>query len=379
MTFVKRLLIAVTLIIFLVIIWRLIIIRINLKNDMVEGFNPITSLFSSSTDAEVSSLESTSKVTLGNADGTAGYYLPLKEVCIKASFNSASSGNYISPTMLQYVISRGVRFLDFEVFYISSDGTENGVFKPMVATSTDPTFMALSSENSVLLDTILTSAVANAFSSPCPNYSDPLFINLRIKSNNPDIYKAVAASIDSSIKNKIYVNQDASASYIANNMTSQKAMRVTKDTTLEKIGSHVVLSIDKTIFPNYVNYCSCDGSTADHCYDLTKYTNIESGSENLQLILYNYLSPVPTIQLSDTAHRTSVKTLTMTIPDNLYLINKANNNPNYSDCILRYGCQLAPYRFYQNDGALEKYETFFNDHRSAFVPLASAITYYINK
>ena len=379
MSFVKRLLIAVTLIVFLVIIWRLIIIRINLKKDMVEGFNPITSLFSSSTDTEVSKLESASKVVIANSDGTAAHYLPLKELCIKASFNSASSGNYISTSMLQYVIGRGVRFLDFEVFYISSDGEENAVFRPMVATSTDPTFMALSSENSVLLDTILTSAVANAFSSPCPNYGDPLFINLRIKSNNHDIYKAVAASIDSSIKNKIYMNQDASASYIANNMTSQKAMRFTKDTTLEKIGNNVVLSIDKTIFPNYGNYCSCDDSKEDHCYDLTKYVNIESGSENMNLILYNYLSPVPTIQLSDTAYRTNVKTVTMTIPDNLYLINKANNNPDYADCILRYGCQLVPYRFYQNDAALEKYERFFNEHNTAFAPLSAAITYYTNK
>ena len=346
---------------------------------MVEGFNPITSLFSSSTDTEVSKLESASKVVIANSDGTAAHYLPLKELCIKASFNSASSGNYISTSMLQYVIGRGVRFLDFEVFYISSDGEENAVFRPMVATSTDPTFMALSSENSVLLDTILTSAVANAFSSPCPNYGDPLFINLRIKSNNHDIYKAVAASIDSSIKNKIYMNQDASASYIANNMTSQKAMRVTKDTTLEKIGNNVVLSIDKTIFPNYGNYCSCDDSKEDHCYDLTKYVNIESGSENMNLILYNYLSPVPTIQLSDTAYRTNVKTVTMTIPDNLYLINKANNNPDYADCILRYGCQLVPYRFYQNDAALEKYERFFNEHNTAFAPLSAAITYYTNK
>jgi len=45
---------------------------------------------------------------------------------------------------------------------------------------------------------------------------------------------------------------------------------------------------------------------------------------------------------------------------------------------LKYGCQWVPYRFYQNDVALETYEKFFNDHGSAFVPMVSAISYFMN-
>ena len=41
--------------------------------------------------------------------------LPLKEYCIKASYNSAVSGNYVNKNMLKHVLSRGCRFLDLEI------------------------------------------------------------------------------------------------------------------------------------------------------------------------------------------------------------------------------------------------------------------------
>lgn len=375
MLLVKKFLIVITIIIFLVIIWRLIIIRLNLQNiSETEGF----SLFSSAKDNEVTSLESKSKINIKNTDVSGVLNLPLKELCVKASYNSASSGNYVNTSMLQYVINRGVRYLDFEVFYISDNGKEDGHFKPVVSTSTDPTFMVLNSENTVLLDTVLISAVANAFSSPCPNYGDPLFINLRIKSNNTDVYKAVASSIDNSIKGKIFVDHNPNASYILDNVTTQKAKKVTKDTLLKDIKGSVVLSIDKTIFPNYTNYTKCDAS-GTNCYDLTNYTNIHTGSQDMNLILYNMLSTVPTIQINDDNLHTTVQTITVTIPDNLYLMNPSNNNPDYADCVLKYSCQIVPYRFYHNDTALEKYEKFFNANGAAFVPLSVAISHFMNK
>ncbi len=371
MLLVKKLLIVITIIIFLIILWRLIIVRMNLHQ---EGF----SLFSSAKDNEVAKLENGSKITIKNTDNVGILTLPLKELCIKASFNSASSGNYISTDMLKYVINRGARYLDFEVFYISDNGKEDGHFKPMVATSTDPTFMVLSSENSVLLDTVLISAVANAFSMPCPNSDDPLFINLRIKSNNTDVYKAVASSIDQSIKGKIVTDSDPKAAYILDNVTTQKSKKITKNTLLSDIKGKVVLSIDKTIFPNYTNYTRCDVSGVS-CYDLTNYTNIHTGSEDMNLVLYNLLSPVPTIQIKDDNVRTTVQTITVTTPDNLYLINQSNNNPDFADCLLKYSCQIVPYRFYHNDTALEKYERFFNDNGSAFVPVSVAISHFMNR
>ena len=36
--------------------------------------------------------------------------MPLHEYCIKSSYNSASSGNYMSTDMIQHVLKRGCRF-----------------------------------------------------------------------------------------------------------------------------------------------------------------------------------------------------------------------------------------------------------------------------
>ena len=408
MSLIKKLLIFVTLILFIVILWRLIIIRINLNS--TEGFSTgqsskctgsssiISSITSSAKDTELCKIENSTKVTIqsNNNKGNPNIMLPLKEFCIKASYNSANSGNYISTDTLQYIINRGVRYLDFEVFYLqdtdsktkSGTTTETPIFKPVVACSVDPYFALLTTENTVLLDNILTAAVSNAFSATCPNYHDPLFINLRIKSNDPDIYQAVAASIDHTIKDKIYVDKQSRniLTNIKTNSIIKKAAVVTKDTPLSNIMGKIIISIDKTIFPNYKNHTSCETKT-DYCYDLINYTNIEQGSENMNSLLYKYMSPTNTIQIKDDNKTTNVKTMVVANPDNDFLSGalsfnspiKPPNNPDYGDMLLRYSSQIVPYRFYHNDSALADYEGFFNKNNSAFVPLSVAISYFKNQ
>ena len=69
--------------------------------------------------------------------------LPLREYCIKSSYNTALSGKYVSTDMIKYVLTRGCRFLDFEIFYV-----DNG---PCVAYSVDPTFVTVTSKNTIKL------------------------------------------------------------------------------------------------------------------------------------------------------------------------------------------------------------------------------------
>lgn len=392
MSVLKKILLFITIIIFLFILWNLIFIRISLKKQMnednKENFS-IMSIFGSTQQKEVIKSTNSSKVTIENIsryetiDSSINILeLPLKDFCVKASFNSAISGNFVSLDMLQYVINRGVRYLDFEVFYIE-DVSHN--FIPVVAASTDPNFIVLSTENYILLDKVLGAAVANAFSSPCPNYSDPLFINLRIKSKNTNVYDAVGSSVDNNIQQKICV--DSKTSVISNlelGKTIFTAKTVTNDTKIKEILNSVVLSVDKTIFPNYLNesYTKCPingkNDTSKHCYYLKNYINIQNGSEDMNLILYSYLSPRIPFQISDDNIRTDAQTITVLNPDNLYLMNSSNGNLDYGDCILKYGCQIVPYRFYHYDDALEDYEDFFNMNRSGIVPLANAISYYMN-
>jgi len=335
-------------------------------------------LLSTGENREINNNESSlSKVTIKNANNKL-FDLPLKELCIKASYNSACSGNYISLDMLKYVLKRGVRYLDFEVFYVESDNVKK-ILKPVVATSTDPDFITITSENHILLDDVLSSAVANAFSSPCPNQNDPLFINLRIKSNNRDVYKAVAMSIDNTIKDKIYSNPDnVIFTNVAAGDTVNPANPLSSyNTPLSNIIGRVIISIDKTIFPNYINYTECTGQP---CYDLKNYINWQCGSWDMNLIIYSFITPQKLIQINNDNRTTNVKTITVVNPDTTFLMNKTSKNPKYSDFILKYGgCQIVPYRFYSNDSELEEYEKFFNIHNSAFVPLSSAISYYMKQ
>lgn len=383
MSIFKKLLILITIIIFLIILWPLIIVRIQLKREAAaeEGFslNPFTSTLSK----ELATSENTSKITIVNSSESIRQ-MPLRELCVKASYNSALVGNsatgnyYIDMDMLKYVINRGCRYLDFEILYIPVDDTKpNAAKKPVVGFTTDPQFYNIASSNTVLLDTVLTRAVSSAFTSSCPNFEEPLFINLRIKSNNDDVYSSVASSIDHTIKAKIFF--DGAKQIYTNTQQSElvnPAKRVTKDTTLSQLAGCIVISVDKTLNPNYIYSTHCDPSIGP-CYDLKNYTNIENGSQDMNLILYSVATKTPPLQIMDDNIHTTVKAITVAVPDNLYLINSSNKNPVHKDYILNYGCHWVPYQFNKNDDTLAEYEKFFNDHNSAFIPLASALSYYM--
>jgi hypothetical protein len=274
--------------------------------------------------------------------------------------------------MIKYVLTRGCRFLDFEIYYIGKtvldkNNKEITKYTPQVAYSTDNSFTTINTENSILLDKVLTAVVSNAFSPPAPNVKDPLFINLRIKSNNKDVYKAVAASIDNTIRDKLYVDTTSKK-------TPYPAIHIKSSTPMSDIMGKIILCIDKTVVRNYKDYTNCDGSMK-HCYDLKNYINMDTGSEELNLLRYSEVMEqcIIPININNDNITTNVKTMKYVIPNTKYDNSK---NPNISDFILKYSAQIPAYRFYKNDNQLQKYEEFFNDNSSAFVPLAIAIPYF---
>jgi len=398
MSIVKKILIFVTVVIFLVVLWRLIVVRMALRKSFgpgnnipgtnIEGLEPF-SFLSTNEAVELRRVENSSKITVKSAPSSIRD-LSLSELCVKASYNSAISGNYVNLDMLGYVIGRGCRYLDFEILYVPIDessaaSNQYAPMKPVVGFTNATDYSTVGSYNTIVLDKVLGYAVATAFSPSCPNHKDPLFINLRVKSNNTSIYPDIAAALDNSIGPKIYSD---TAKTVYTNLSTytgiNPALPVTKNTLLGDIMGKVVVLIDKTIYPNYVNYTSnCPhASTAPNgsgpCYDLANYVNAQNGSQDTNLVLYSFVTVKPPIQILDDDVHTTVQNITVANPDNMFLMNPANKNPNYGDYILKYGCQWVPYRFYQNDVALETYEKFFNDHGSGFVPMVSAISYFMN-
>lgn len=352
---VKKILIAIIIIILTYIIWRFIKKRQSIlyaiEQQSKEHFSMPTLFGLPSQSTELGNLKNQNAVKIQNISPEYSN-LPLREYCIKGSFNTAYTGNYINLDMIEYVLSRGCRFLDFEVYYIKEDDK----YIPKVGFTKDNTFTLLESENSILLDNVLAAVVGNAFSNKSPNANDPLFINLRIKSKNNDVYKAVAGSIDYSLKSKLYDGT------------------VTNNTNLSDIMGKIVIIVDRTINRDYKQYNSCNPRD-NTCYDLTKYANMESGSETLNIVKYIEIMNqcnIP-VNMLDSGLTTDVKKMRLALPD---IIPANKQNPSLVDFITKYGCQIVPNRFYYNDNSLEKYEQFFDDNQSAFVPFSTALPYY---
>jgi len=280
------------------------------------------------------------------------FNIKLSQTVIKGAYNTAFTGNYMNVEMIKYALSRGCRYLDFEIFYIKEDD----IFIPVVAVSNDPTFSTLKSENYLKLNDVLTAVVANAFSFTSPNRLDPLIVNLRIKSNDSNVYSNVAKSLDYHFKDYLFNEQ------------------IHENTTLNDVKGKIILSVDKTIHRNYKDYNDCNDPNKK-CVKLKHFVNLESGGEFLNKLRYNeiFTQNKVSILIKDDNINTNVKHMKLIEPD---LINDSLKNPSMNDLVVKYASQIVPFCFYKKDLQLEQYEEFFNDNFSAFVPLGVAISYF---
>jgi hypothetical protein len=310
----------------------------------IEGFtifgNAVTNEFNSCKND--STPVGISNILNGNAN------LPLKEYVVKSSFNTAVTGLYLNLNMIRYVLSRGCRFLDFEVYSFED--------VPYVAYAADNNFTNVDSYNKLLLGEVLSLVAASAFVSPSPNPNDPLFIHLRIKSFNNKIFDAISTIVSTTIGPRL------------------NTCDVTTDTLLSSLLGKIVLIVDKQLAPNYKNYSSCDPNV-NGCNDLTSQVNLESGGDYMRI--YNFsklldLSIMPPYIYSDGT--TDVSTLRLAVPDNG--TNMANPSP--YEFIVDYGSQFVAFPFYVNDTNLGIYEQIFRDNKSAFIPFNAMIP-YLNK
>jgi len=304
----------------------------------------------SSPDTEISSLKQNNSVKIQNTS-VKHYNLPLKEYCIKASYNTAVTGKYVNVNMIKYVISRGCRLLDFEVYMIDK--------KPVVGFSTDPLNLTLDSEGTILLERALNEVVSNAFTTlGCPNSTDPLFVNLRINSNDPSVYKEVAKVVSVTIKSKLYL---------------QSAVR--KETKLSELMGKIVLMLDRTIIDlnDFIKFATC-GKNEKNCIDLRDSIRMLTGGDELYIVNESEIVnqyPVP-IHIMDDNINTNISVMRFINPD---YDTTSEDNPNIFELIKNFGAQIVPYSFYHPDQNLTDYESFFDDNKTAFVPLSNAIRY----
>lgn len=291
--------------------------------------------------------------------------LPLKELCIKASYNSAYNGYDIVDNttydMIEYVLSRGCRFLDFELYYHTTG-------EVVVNYTADPTFTTFTNatQNEVEFGSVMT-YINTYYSSGdfIPNKSDPLFIHLRIKSDNIDIYSKIAKIL---------------AVYQTNIL---KDTRINGDTTLSKLydnngngngNGKIVILMDRSIRPDddISNKSTDENSLPTY---ISAFTGMSSWEIDTYSEIKNQKTTPPKITNNDT-NKTNVTNLRIALPD----IDPNSANPTSPfNFIEKNGIQTIACRFYKHDIFLDLYEDLFAEHQSAFVPLAKAIKYIKRK
>lgn len=295
--------------------------------------------------------------------------LLLREYCIKASYNSACSGSYVNLDMVKYVLSRGCRFLDFELYHIDTTtpnlvDTIGNSKQPCVAFSNDPTSMVLKSKNYLQLSNVFQRIREYAFQAPTPNVNDPLFIQLRIYSQEKDMYQETANLILRYFSMNRYTEDvDASKTRMADIMKS------------------VIFVLDKNV-ANYDSYKNTD---------LPKYINLYSGGTNLMKYSPKGLSEmlINMNQVIDGTHLSTVRGYTMVEPTKVVdkvpsiyqwfnwfgVGDDSLNGLSLPFFVRNYGAQIVEYPFYRPGDALDNYEQFFADMGAAFVPMYRALPY----
>jgi hypothetical protein len=269
--------------------------------------------------------------------------MPLRELCIKASYNSACSGAYMSLDALKYLLSRGGRFLDFELYYMNQT--------VVVAYSDDG--VTILSKNTLPLTDVFDCIIANGFSAPSPNLGDPLFVQLRIRTTDPEAYTEIANTVADHLAMRLYKGS------------------VDSNTMISAIMGKVILVVDAQISQDYALYPVCSQGTTN-CHNMGTMVNMQSNAYPLykysSKTLMNMLSNPPTMMDKT---KSDVKVLRMVEPAN----SLETTNPNSNLLVKNYGAQIIENRFYLKDAYLTTYEKFFSDNGAAFVPFYKAIPY----
>jgi len=259
--------------------------------------------------------------------------LPLRNFYIKTAVNCCCLGewknNYVDTVALKSAISQGYRCLDFEIY--SEDN------KPVVAASTKPSFYYKETYNSILFLDAMTTISQNAFTK-APNTTDPLIINLRIKSNNAKIIPDIVTAINTQFGDKL-LGADYNYLYGGNNLGQ---------TPISDLMGKVIIMAD-------LSNPMCTDK------DLPLFQIINFGSNSPFLHQLQYEMGVKNTPDMDALIDYNKKNMSIVLPDAPF---KENINFNVASA---FGCQLIGMMPQLKDINLEIYDKAFNDNGSAFI------------
>ena len=112
-------------------------------------------------------------------------------------------------------------------------------------------------------------------------------------------------------------------------------------------------------------------------YNITNYINVDSGSYDLYQHEYSEMLAVKPLEINPSENICvgcdNIRQLRVIVPDRNNLYTTSENKP-FDQLLTSWGCQFVPFMYYaKNFDELNSYESFFNDHRTAFVFRSAAI------
>jgi hypothetical protein len=251
---------------------------------------------------------------------------------IKTAYNACSGGTYkndfVSIDVLKAIIKQGIRCLDFEIYSVNN--------QPVVATSTSDSYYVKETFNSVNFGSVMDTIRNYAFSGgTCPNPTDPLFIHLRFKSNNQEMYANLANIFKS--YSDIMLGMNYSYEAIGKNLGTVPLLQLQN-----KVG----LIVDRSNTAFLENQ------------ELLEFVNLTSNS--IFMRAYNYYDVKNNPDINELTEYNK-KAMTIVFPDSGY------NPANPSGIVSRAsGCQMVAMRYQLVDNNLMENTLFFDRVGYAF-------------
>jgi len=272
-------------------------------------------------------------ITLTPLTGTSGSsQYKLRDYYIASSYNSCCPGefldDYVSLDALRNVIKRGVRFLDFEIYSYKGEA--------VVAASPIANFHFKGTYNSLPIGEVFQAVNSYALSSACPNPKDPLFLHLRIKSNNIDIYKKITKALTANF----------------NNLLAQSSAEFADESHGENITNKSIMDFRGKIC------IICDNPTKNfRGTALEELINLVTGGNFVRGLREHNVEYASDM---DELMEHNKKNMSIVLPD----LNSLDTNQNAA-LQQKYGCQFTCMSYQNLDANLEYYLKFFAN--SAFV------------
>ena len=308
--------------------------------------------------------------------------LPLREYCIKASFNSAYNSTEVSNTVLETRLKEGYRFIDLNVFSASGDvyvgfSQDNA---PQIGSSTLKLSDALTT-----ISTVAFSPTTKFDSSMAEINTYPVFVHIRV-------YRKFDSKTDiiSEVKKVINGVDGNPPSYAGNYYRENgKPIQISGCTSLKDIMGKMIISMD--ILNILEIYAPIDKQSASTISNevisyVDSFVNVLTGGSTIPAF-YRYSDETIVYRTNklglgenklNNMYGTNVDYMYISFPHPDDTIDDNNINstkiiqPDIATFLLYRSIQLTPMRVYLGDdvnGNLKTYIQMFNTIGSPFAPM----------